>query len=109
MATNLNCPACGSDMRDRGMLAHYSLKPYRVCPACQGKYTVDTATKRRQLLIGLLAMITIVLATVSFDRGFPWSLATFLCGIGLLGYVGFVLSKMTYVGYSDSTGPRRSS
>lgn len=101
MATNLNCPACGSDMRDRNIRAHYSLKPYRICPACEAKYTVDTATNRRRLLIALFATITVVLAIVSFGRGFPWSLATLLSGVGLLGYVGHALSKMTYVEYRD--------
>ena len=83
------------------MLAHYSLKPYRVCPDCQVEYTVDTATKRRRWLIALFAMITIAVVLVSHDRGFPWSLATFLSGIGLLGYVGYALSRMTYVEYRD--------
>lgn len=101
MSAKMNCPVCGSDMRSRSMLAHYSLKPYRVCPDCQAKYTVDTSTKRRQLLLAVFAVMTLMLSVAAYLNGFPWSLATFLSGTGLLIYVGYTLSKMRYVEFRD--------
>jgi len=97
----LKCPACGSDRRSRIMSAGIHLKPYRVCPDCQSKYTVDPATKRRGLVIVLFAIATVGFSVLGFTRGSPWSLITFMCGTGLLVYLGYVLSNMTYVDYHD--------
>ena len=88
-------------MRNRGVFDHYRLKPYMVCPTCQAKYTVDIHSKRRGLLIAVFAMMTFGLSAVAFQNGFPWSLATFISGTGLLIYVGYALSKMSYVNYED--------
>ena len=88
-------------MRDRSMLDHYSLRPYRVCPDCGAKYTVDARSKRRRVLIALFALATVGLSVAGFFRGYPWSLASFFAGIGLLAYTGYALSKMIYVSYGD--------
>ena len=101
MSAKMNCPVCGSDMRNRSMLAHYSMKPYRVCPDCQAKYTVDTNTRKRRLLIAIFAMTTLMLSVASYLHGFPWTLATFMVGTALFIYVGYALSRMTYVEYPD--------
>lgn len=97
----MDCPSCGSNMRNRSLLNHYTFKPYRVCPDCHAKYTTDTSTKTRQLLIAVFAMMTIMLSVASYLKGFPWTLAAFLSGIGLLVYVGYALSKMTYGEFRD--------
>lgn len=101
MPARMNCPVCGSDMRSRSLLAHYSWKPYRVCPDCQAKYTVDFRTKRRQVVVVPFALITFAFAAAGYLRGFPWSVVTLLAGIGLLIYAGYVLSKMRYVEFRE--------
>jgi len=88
-------------MRNRSLLSHYSLKSYSVCPDCQARYTTDAGTRKRGLIIAFLALLTMIISTAGFLAGFPRGLAAFLAGIGLLGYVGYALSKIKYVEYRD--------
>lgn len=97
----MTCPICQSDMRSRNLLSHYSLKPYRVCPDCQGRYTADARTKKRNRVIAVLGLLTIALSIAGLNYGFPWGVASFLAGTVLLVYVGYGLSKLKYVEYRD--------
>jgi hypothetical protein len=101
MPAQMNCPACGSDMRSRSLLSHYSLKPYRVCPDCNAKYSADSNTRQRQIRIMILALVALVLTvSVSLD-GVAWLLPAVVSHIVLWGYVGYALSKVVYVQYPD--------
>jgi len=51
--------------------------------------------------MAIFAILTLVLSAAGFLIGFPWGLAAFLAGIGLLVYVGYVLSKMEYVEHAE--------
>jgi len=97
----MTCPICHSDMQSRSLFSHYSLKPYRICPDCQARYTTDARSKKRSLVGAILAVLTIALSVAGFTLGFPWGLAALLGGTGCLVYAGFVLSKMEYVEYVD--------
>lgn len=101
MPPRTNCPVCGSDMRSRSLLDHYSMKPYRVCPDCEVRYTVDASTRRRQILTAVFGLVTFGLSIASRLNGFPWGLAALLSGMGLLIYVAVTLSKITYVEFRD--------
>ena len=76
-------------------------KPYRVCPDCHARYTTDPGTRKRVLVIVVFALFTLALSTAGFLIGYPWGILAFLAGTGLLVYVGYVLSNMTYVEYRD--------
>ena len=97
----MNCPACGSDMRSRSLLSHYSLKPYRVCLDCNAKYTSDSKSKRRQVPILVLGLITLGLMIEVTLNGSVWILPAFVSLIVLWVYVGYALSKVTYVRFHD--------
>lgn len=101
MPGKMSCPNCHSDMRSRSLYAHFSLKPYRVCPDCQAKYTTDRSSRKRSLVVALIALLTLALSVAGIMIGFPWGLAAFFGSIGLLGYVGYFLSKIEYVEYHD--------
>lgn len=101
MTSQMRCPVCGSDMRGGDLLPLHGLKPYHTCPDCRAKYTTDTSTKKRGLIIAVFALITFNLSTAGLFFGSPWGLLAFLAGTGLLVYVGHALSKMTYVEYRD--------
>jgi uncharacterized protein (DUF983 family) len=101
MPPQMNCPACGSDMRSRSLWSHYSLKPYRVCPDCNAKYTSDSKSKRRQVPIMVLGLITIGLMVGATLRGSDWLLPAFVSLVVLWVYVGYALSKVTYVRFHD--------
>lgn len=101
MPPKINCPVCGSDMRGRSLLSYYSLKPYRVCPDCNGKYTTDSNTKKRQIPIIVLTLIALGCAIAISVKGFIWLLPTIISNIILWVYVGYVVSKVSYVKYQD--------
>jgi len=101
MPPQMHCPACGSDMRCRSLLSHYSLRPYRVCPDCNEKYTSDSKSKRRQVPILVLGLITLGLMIEVTLKGSVWILPAFVSLIVLWVYVGYALSKVTYVRFHD--------
>ena len=80
---------------------HYSLKPYRVCPDCNAKYTTDWKSKRRQLPIVILALVALGLTAVVSIEGFGRLLPAVVSYIVLWVYVGYALSKVVYVRYPD--------
>ncbi|MDH3377493.1 MAG: hypothetical protein OEQ39_11120 [Gammaproteobacteria bacterium] len=49
----------------------------------------------------VFALITMALSFAGTRIGFPWGLAAFLSGTGLLVYVGYTLSKLEYVEYRE--------
>jgi len=101
MPPQMNCPACGSNMRSRSLLSHYSLKPYRVCPDCNAKYTTDSKSKKRQIPIVLLVLLSLILTGAVGVKGISWLLPALVSQIVLWGYVGYALSKVTYVRYPN--------
>jgi len=101
MPPKMNCPTCGSDMRGRSLLSHWSLRPYRVCPDCNAKYTADANTKKRQLPIIALVLIALGLTAAVHLKGFVWLAPAVVSYVVLWGYVGYAVSKVTYVRYHD--------
>jgi uncharacterized protein (DUF983 family) len=101
MAPKMNCPVCGSDMRSRSLLSHYSLKPYRVCPDCKAKYTSDSNTKKRVLPILILTLVALGLTLAAHFKGFAWGVAAVVGYIFLWVYVAYAVSKVTYVKYDE--------
>lgn len=101
MPVQMNCPVCGSDMRSRSLLSYYSLKPYRVCPDCNARYTSDAGTRTRQLPIAILALIASGLTIAASIKGLVWLLPAVVSHIVLWSFIGYHLSKMTYVPYPD--------
>ena len=95
------CLACGSDMRNRSLLSHYLLKPYRVCPDCNAKYTADRKTKKRLVLVVILAVFSLASTTAIVLKGPVWVLPSILTSIVLLAYVGYVIVKISWVRYPD--------
>ena len=101
MPPRMNCPVCGSDMRSRSLLSYYSLKPYRVCPDCQAKYTSDPKTRRRQLGILVLALAVFGFTVAAALKGWVWVLPAVLSHIAFWGYFGYVLSRISYAPYEE--------
>ena len=101
MPPQMNCPACGSNMRSRSLFSHYSLKPYRVCPDCNARYTTDLNTRKRQIPIALLGLNALGLTFAASLKGVVWLLPAVVSQIILWVYVGYALSEVIYVKYSD--------
>lgn len=101
MPPQMNCPACGSDMRSRSLLSYHSLQPYRVCPDCNARYTADRKTKLRQVPIIILALISLGLTAAGALIEPAWLLPAVFSYFVLLVYVGYVVSKVSWVQYHN--------
>jgi hypothetical protein len=88
-------------MRSRSLLSNYSLKPYRVCPDCNGKYTTDRKTKTRHFLILVPVLLMFVLTHAAITDGLAWLFPAVASHIAFWVYLGYAISKMTYVCYRD--------
>mgnify|MGYP001812225881 CR=1 FL=1 len=82
-------------------MTHYSLRPYRVCPDCNSKYTTDPKTRKRQVPIIILVLVAMGLTFAVSLEGFAWLLPAALSHIILWGYIGYAISRVTYVKYPD--------
>lgn len=51
--------------------------------------------------MAVFAILTLTLSMAGLLIGFPWGILAFIVGTGLLIYVGYVVSKMTYIEYRD--------
>ena len=70
----LNCPHCNQPV-DLKALKHQSMfRNYRVCPGCEGRFTVDRATKRRQAIMLVFLFVVLGLTLLLYYDGNQWLL-----------------------------------
>ena len=95
----MRCPSCGSSMRGGNLVSFHGL--YRVCPDCHKKYMTDASTKKRGIVLAILALLTIALSAAGFLFGFPWGIVSFLSGTVSIIYLGYVLKNISYIKYGE--------
>ena len=88
-------------MRSRSLISYYSLRPYPVCPDSKSKYTIDPKTRKRQVPIIILVLVTMGLTFAVGLKGSAWLLPTVASHIILWIYIGYALSMVTYIKYPD--------
>ncbi|HKJ18734.1 MAG TPA: hypothetical protein VJ984_15375 [Xanthomonadales bacterium] len=69
-------------MKHQGMF-----KSHRVCPECEGHFTVDPKTKKRQAAFIVVALIALVLTFLLKTQGTKWlfpALVIYALFVGLL-------------------------
>lgn len=98
----LKCPSCSNTISGRDFAHRSSFKPYRLCPFCDTRITVDSRTKRRQfiaLMIGLVALVTTIGAAL-----YEVWLAASLTSCAVLGaYIWWANRYVQLVNYRQST------
>jgi len=68
----LSCPHCGTPIV-LARLPHPSLfANYRECPECKDRFTVDTATKYRQALALVSAVVALIYTVLMYIHGSEW-------------------------------------
>jgi len=68
----LQCPQCNIDIK-LAELKHPGLfKNFRVCPHCDSRFTVDDATKVRQMIAMGLLFIMLVLTLLLYYQSNQW-------------------------------------
>lgn len=86
----LICPHCNIEICMRELPHPGLFDNYRICPACQGKFTPDIKTKRRQAFGIFIGTISLVITILLYFDGTRWLVPAIISYvvIGLLIYVG---------------------
>ena len=71
---SLACPHCQAPLQLRELRHQGLLRADRICPACGGGFTVDAATRRRQVICITFAIISLILTLLWQVRGTGWLL-----------------------------------
>lgn len=85
----LACPYCKTPV-DLKQLSYPAVwRNYRICPHCEGRFTVDPDTRIRQALFIVVALIALVLTMALYYGGRQWlipALASYVAMAGLLAW-----------------------
>ena len=66
------CPHCKVSIIVRELQHQGLFKSYRICPDCDGCFTVDPKTKRRQAAFIILALVALALTLFLYLDGTQW-------------------------------------
>ena len=84
------CPHCHAEIGARALSQQAMFARYRICPSCNGKFTVDRATKYRQIAGIVLAMLSLVLSLLLIfdDRAWLGLAVSSYLALGVMIYWG---------------------
>jgi hypothetical protein len=91
------CPHCkkvidGNDLRDQ-----FSIKSYRLCPSCDNPFTVDPATRYRQVIGLVIALISLAITLCLYFRGTDWLIPAIISYIILGLYIWWGNKRVEFV------------
>ena len=94
------CPHCNVEIRVRELPHPGLFKNFRLCPDCEGSFTVDTDTKYRQVAFLVIAVTSLVFTLLLYYQGSRWLIPALVSYVvvGLLIYWGN--KKVVFVPYS---------
>ena len=68
----LMCPYCNYEIQMR-KLSHQGLfKTHRICPNCDGSFTPDPDTKKRQAIFIIILIISLIFTLLLYFRNIEW-------------------------------------
>ncbi len=80
----------------------FNFRTYRTCPDCDARYTSDPSTRRRQVPIVVLGLLsTGLLIGGAFTSNLAWSALGVVISLVLMGYAAYAVAKLRYVPYDD--------
>ncbi len=68
----MKCPQCDAGLHGKELARQPKLRPYRECPWCKARITVDRATRIRQKVGIILALTSLGLTVGMFFKPVPW-------------------------------------
>ena len=96
----LNCPSCSAVISREEFARQVSSKLYRVCPMCGGRFTVDPMTKRRQFILKIIGLVSLLMTIgLAFFEQY-WLVATLVSYFVLFTYIWWG-NKHVYLVKSD--------
>lgn len=83
----LTCPHCKIEIRMRELDHPGLFRNYRICPGCQGKFTPDIKTKRRQAIFIVVALVSTGITILLYFEGTKWlipaMISYLILGVGI--------------------------
>lgn len=97
----LACPHCDEEIRSDDLRRYPSLfANYKVCPYCEGRFTVDRRTKRLHLLALIVAVVSLAFTMLLYYRSTVW-LVPSIASYVVLGAIIFLGNRRMYLVPSD--------
>lgn len=93
------CPHCNIEIRVRELPHQGLFETFRVCPNCEGRFTVDTDTKYRQATCILIAVISLVFTILLYFRVSEWMIPALLSYVVLGLFIYWGNRKLFFVPY----------
>ena len=97
MRPPLICPSCREPLKAADFAEPWSLQPYRICPRCAYRYTVDDATKTRQRFALLLAIAALILTAGWYLHDGFWMFSAITSYLLLAGYIWWANVRVYFV------------
>ncbi len=94
-----NCPFCDFIISGKDVKNTISFKSYSSCPNCDGHYTIDRATKRRQIIAILIALISLTFTIGWCFLNQEWLIPSIVSYIVLIGFIIWANRKVRYIAY----------
>ncbi len=92
-----NCPYCDFLITGKNVTNTLSFKPYSNCPKCDGRFTVDSATKRRQIIALFITLISLIFTIGWCFLNQEWLLPSVMSYIVLIGFIIWANRKVRYI------------
>lgn len=93
----MKCPHCDSQIAGKMLAMQPQLRRYRICPFCEAKFTVDRATKRRQVIAMVLALVSLYATVRLTMNGADWLILSCLSYAVLAVYIYLANSHVVAV------------
>ncbi len=90
------CPYCQVEISGRDLGRQAQFKPYRVCDRCGGQFTLDRATRRRQMIAIGVGLVSLLLTMAMYYLGNDWLLPAIISYV-VLGAIIFWGNRLLYL------------
>jgi CXXC-20-CXXC protein len=97
----LVCPHCKSEIRIQELPHQGYFNSYRICPNCDGKFTVDKDTKIRQAFFIFFALISLVFTILLYFYGTKWLTIAIISYVILVAVIYWGNKQVFYVPYDE--------
>ncbi len=91
----LTCPHCSHEIRIKELPHQGYFKSFRICPNCEGRFTVDTDTKYRQAICIFLAIVSLAITMLLYFDGTRWLVSAIFSYV-ILGLIVYWGNKRLY-------------
>ena len=98
------CPHCSIETTGHTSRNTFNLQPWTNCPGCGGAFTVDAATRRRQVIAIFIALVALGLTLALSVKGTGWLPPALLSYAILAGWIYRGNSKVRFVPYDEASG-----